>query len=68
VEWGVPFADLGISAGQPLRLYIASRTGESESDTTGEVQWSPADALGPLLLAGIVCGASAWLAKRKSSR
>jgi hypothetical protein len=57
VEWGVSFADLGILPHQTLRLQLFSMQGGNVSDGVSEVQWSPADALGwllvPLALGGI---------------
>lgn len=57
VEWGVSFADLGILPHQTLRLQLFSMQGGNISDGVSEIQWSPADALGwllvPLALGGI---------------
>ncbi len=61
VEWYVPFSALGISAGQPIQMYLASSSGSGDIDTTGIVQWSPANALGWILLAIVMVGASVWM-------
>ena len=60
-EWYVPFSAMGISAGQPIQMYLASSNGSGVSDTTGVVQWSPANALGWVLLGIIFIGASVWM-------
>jgi hypothetical protein len=57
-EWYVPFAALGISPGQPIQMYLAS---SQDIDTTAIVQWSPANALGWILLGVILVGASVWM-------
>jgi hypothetical protein len=61
VEWYVPFSAIGISAGQPIQMYLASSYGTSILDTTGIVQWSPANALGWIILGVILVGASVWM-------
>lgn len=71
VEWGVSLAQLGVQAGQPIRMLMQSRggsaNGNSWCDTTQEIQWSPADALGPVLL--LVIGLSvAFVAARLRGR
>lgn len=60
VEWGVSLASLGISAGQPIRMLAQTTLGGTISDSTVEVQWSPANALGIPILAGILLAGSAW--------
>jgi hypothetical protein len=61
VEWYVPFYAMGISAGQPIQMYLASSYGSGVLDTTAVVQWSPANALGWILLALVMVGASIWM-------
>ena len=61
VEWYVPFSALGISAGQPIRMYLASSYNAHILDKTAIVQWSPANALGWIILGGILAGASVWM-------
>jgi len=56
VEWGVTFTDLGIAPYQTIRIQLVSYSGNKVSDGVAEVQWSPANALGWLLL--VVLGAS----------
>lgn len=68
VEWPVTFAQLGIAAGQPIRLSLESFSGGGSApacDTVSEVQWSPADALGFVLLALLVGAGAAWMAHRR---
>ncbi|HWQ12747.1 MAG TPA: hypothetical protein VNL77_08105, partial [Roseiflexaceae bacterium] len=71
VEWGVSFAQLGITAGQAIRFRLESRGGNTPGsnacDATDEVQWSPADALGLALLA-LALGAGAVVAARRRRR
>ena len=55
VEWGVTFSDLGIEPYQTIRMQLVSYSGNKISDQIGEVQWSPANALGWSLL--IIIGA-----------
>jgi len=62
VEWYVPFSAIGISAGQPIQMYLASSYGTGVLDSTGIVQWSPANALDWILLGVILVGASVWMA------
>lgn len=73
VEWGVSFAQLGIQTGQTLRMYLESQGGNDHGggwcDSTEEVQWSPADALGTVLLLSIivvVASLAAYLRKRQA--
>jgi hypothetical protein len=61
VEWEVPFSAMGISAGQTIQIYLASSYGAGVLDTTGIVQWSPANALGWIMLGVILVGASVWM-------
>jgi hypothetical protein len=69
VEWGVSFADMGITAGQPIRMYLESRPGSTSGgnrcDITAEVQWSPANALGLPLLALVLCAGAIAMSRRK---
>jgi hypothetical protein len=65
VEWGISFADLGIAPFQPIRAQLVSTQGGDQSDGTAEVQWSPANALGYPLLAGLMAAGAAWLAHRR---
>jgi hypothetical protein len=70
VEWGVNLTQLGIPVGQPIRMQLQSQAGNGNSwcDTTPEVQWSPADALGWGLLLVIllgVAGLAAWKRTRQ---
>ena len=62
LEFGVVFSDLGIAAGQPIRMILQSMSGSQVMDATDEVQWSPANALGWVLLGGIVLAGSAGMA------
>jgi hypothetical protein len=64
-EWGVSFADLGIATGQPIRFYLQSILGNASSDEVVEVQWSPANALGFTILAGILLSGSFWLSRQR---
>ncbi len=70
VEWYVPFSAMGISAGQPIQMYLASSYNVNILDTTAPVQWSPANALGWLMLGVILVGASVWMTflSRKAAR
>ena len=70
VEWYVPFSAMGISAGQPIQMYLASSYWAGVLDTTAIVQWSPADALGWIMLGVILVGASVWMTflSRKAAR
>ena len=71
VEWGIPFAALGISAHQAIRLFLVSTLGTLVIDRLpdgGEIQWSPANILGwPLLIVFGSAGAG-WLAYRRKSQ
>jgi hypothetical protein len=73
IEWVVSFADLGIVTGQPIRMYLESRPGNtpggSACDSTSEVQWSPADALGlPLLVVVFAFGVIGIVYRRSVTR
>jgi hypothetical protein len=72
VEWGVSLAQLGVPVGQPIRMILSSRGGSSGGgslcDSTQEVQWSPADALGPVLLAAVLVGGALVAARRRRGR
>jgi hypothetical protein len=62
VEWGVSMDDLGMVPGQTIRMTLQSSDGGGVSDSTSEVQWSPADALGwPILMVILLAGA-VWMA------
>lgn len=63
VEWYVPFSALGISAGQPIQMYLASSYGSGNLDVTDVVQWSPANALGWFILLPILAAASLWMTR-----
>jgi hypothetical protein len=66
VEFAISFADLGIAPYQTIRLEVVSMQGNTVSDEAAEVQWSPADALGPLALAGLaLAGAVLLFIRRK---
>ncbi|MCC6191637.1 MAG: hypothetical protein IT318_21630 [Anaerolineales bacterium] len=65
VEWEVSFADLGIAPFQAIRVQLVSLHGGALSDSVAEVQWSPANALGYPLLAGLTAAGAAWLAYRR---
>jgi len=68
VELGVSFAQLGILAGQAIRLRAEGLPGNfngSPCDSTSEVQWSPADALGRALLVALLIGAGGWMAYQR---
>lgn len=62
VEFALSWADLGISLGDVIRMYVISYN-ESVSDPevqdrmpdSGDVQWSPASIFGPVLL-GVITG------------
>jgi len=60
VEWGVSLDSLGLQAGQPIRMFAQTMLGGTISDSTVEVQWSPANALGIPILGGILLAGSAW--------
>nr|WP_290670194.1 hypothetical protein [Ardenticatena sp.] len=68
VEWGVPFDVLGIMPGQPIRMFAATtrkKHPKKFEDTTQEVQWSPANALGWPLLGAVALGGASVLAWRR---
>jgi hypothetical protein len=66
-EWYVPFSALGINPGQPIRMYIVSMKENQVSDESAEVQWSPADALGWLLIGAMLTTGSVYFAFRRRS-
>ncbi|KPL88629.1 hypothetical protein [Ardenticatena maritima] len=70
VEWGVPFDVLGIIPGQTMLMFAATTHNQHPDrieDTTQEVQWSPANALGwPLI--GVVALSGALLLARQRRR
>ncbi len=68
VEWAVTFAQLGIPAGQPIRLILASHPGGGNApvcDITDEVQWSPATALGFAIICILLILAAVDMARRR---
>jgi uncharacterized membrane protein len=68
VEWGIPFAALGINPNQAIRLFLVSTDGTHIYDRlpdAGDIQWSPANILGwPLLILFGTAGVG-WLAYRR---
>ncbi len=64
VEWGLPFYTLGIQAGQTVDMYLSSVQTfvffDAISDSTDIVTWTPADALGPVLLGVLVLAGVLW--------
>ncbi|MBC7222669.1 MAG: hypothetical protein H5T59_00065 [Anaerolineae bacterium] len=56
-EFGVSFADLGIGSGQAIRMFVQSSPSSQSNlipdnaPDSGDIQWSPVDALGYGLLA-----------------
>jgi hypothetical protein len=69
VEWKISYTDLGIAPFQPIRMTLTSASEISlpPEDSTGEVQWTPASALGwPLLGAIMVAGVGLlWYQRKK---
>ncbi len=65
VEWAVTFADLGITAGQAIRMVLESQQGGSTSDVVAEVQWSPASILGWPLALLILVATAGWLGLKR---
>ncbi len=67
-EFGVSFEDLGIRAGQAIRMFVESAPSNQSHLTSdrapdaGDVQWSPVDALGYGLLAALLGGGVVLLA------
>jgi len=64
VEWGIAFAQLGISPQQAIRMVLESADGNDFSDqipNSGDIQWSPASALGIPLLAVLLIAGIGWL-------
>ncbi|MCB2178841.1 hypothetical protein KQH61_05455 [bacterium] len=70
VELGASFADLGFAPGATVAvsMYVISMQGNTVDDGSAEIQWTPADALGPVLLAGILLAASLGLAYLKTRK
>lgn len=69
VEWGVPMALLGMTPGQTINIGLTTTPGEGNggSDTLDTpVQWSPANALGPVLLGIGLIAAVLWMARQKT--
>jgi hypothetical protein len=69
-EWYVPFSAMGIAPGQAIQMYIVTWQGSNVSDGSASVQWSPANALGYILIAVLLVGGSIWftLARRKNEQ
>ncbi|RME10755.1 MAG: hypothetical protein D6802_08595, partial [Ardenticatenia bacterium] len=68
VEWGVPFDVVGITPGQTIRMYAVTTHNKhlkKIEDTTQEVQWSPANALGWPLLGGVALGGAFLLVRQR---
>lgn len=68
VEWGVPFDVLGIVPGQTMLVFAATTHNKHPDrieDTTQEVQWSPANALGWPLIGAVAVGGALVLAWRR---
>jgi hypothetical protein len=65
VEWRIPFSDLGIAPFQTIRLQAVSMQGNKVSDEVAEVQWSPANALGKLVLASLAIAGGIFLFLRR---
>jgi hypothetical protein len=68
VEWGIPFADLGIGPGQTIRFYLESHGGQDRIPDLGDIQWSPADILGKPILAAILLAGAGLLSIPKQSQ
>jgi hypothetical protein len=69
-EWYVPFSAMGIAPGQAIQMYLVSWQGNNVSDSSDVVQWSPANALGYVLIAILLVGGSIWftLVHRKNDQ
>jgi len=68
VEWGAPFDVLGITPGQTIRMFAATTHNKHPhkiEDTTQEVQWSPANALGWPLIGVVALGGACLLAWKR---
>jgi hypothetical protein len=46
-------------------MYLESHQGSTIADTTQEVQWSPANALGWALILILVAGGAVWMGRRR---
>ncbi|NQW18042.1 MAG: hypothetical protein HQ478_11225 [Chloroflexi bacterium] len=60
VEIGVPWSELGLVFGQPIRMFAESDEDDRIPDS-GDVQWSPASILGPTVLISLFIGAAILL-------
>ena len=61
VEWMVPFSAVGVSAWQPIQMYLVTTSGGTVIDSTLSIQWTPANALGWILLGALLVAASVWM-------
>ena len=73
-EFGVSFDDLGITAGQAIRMFLQSAPGgqgdliSDRAPDAGDVQWSPVDALGYGLLGMLLGGGVVLLTLTQRAR
>lgn len=73
-EIGVSFADLGIGAGQAIRMFLQSAPGgqgnliSDRAPDAGDIQWSPVDALGHVLLGVLLGGGVVLLTLTQQAR
>ncbi|MGC8837889.1 MAG: 6-pyruvoyl-tetrahydropterin synthase-related protein [Anaerolineae bacterium] len=73
-ECGVSFEDLGISAGQAIRMFVQTAPSDQgnlisdQAPDAGDIQWSPVDALGYGLLAALLGGGVALLTLTRWAR
>ncbi|MGQ9458038.1 MAG: 6-pyruvoyl-tetrahydropterin synthase-related protein [Anaerolineae bacterium] len=73
-EIGVSFADLGIGAGQAIRMFLQSAPGgqgnliSDRAPDAGDIQWSPVDALGHVLLGALLGGGVVLLTLTQQAR
>jgi uncharacterized membrane protein len=73
-EFGVSFDDLGITAGQAIRMFLQSAPGgqgnliSDRAPDAGDVQWSPVDALGYGLLGMFLGGGVVLLTLTQRAR
>lgn len=69
VEWGIAFSQLGIFPGQAMRMQLEASPGNvsggSACDTSPEVQWSPANALGLPILGALAVAGAGWMAYQR---